>query len=88
MVLFVLSKVAENPDVRGRGAVLKIRTGGGLKICDFGGRPKLMAPWQTAIFLEYRSLPRAFAARQPFPVARSSIAEGALPATVGPEART
>ena len=45
LVLFVLSKVAENPDVRGRGWFWKFghtRTGGGggLKICDYGGRPK------------------------------------------------
>ena len=39
LVLFVLSKLAENP---GEGVVLKFQTGrgGGLKICDFGGRPK------------------------------------------------
>ena len=46
LVLFVFSKIAENPDVRGRwGGFENSDTpgqgeGGGLKICDFGGRPK------------------------------------------------
>ena len=47
LVIFVLLKVAGNPDFRGRGGGSFVNsdtpgqpTGGGLKICDFGGRPK------------------------------------------------
>jgi hypothetical protein len=48
LVLFVLFKVAGNPDVRGRGFENSdtpgqgegVLPGGGLKICNFDGRPK------------------------------------------------